>query len=384
MTAADQTTPNAVLRCWAEIDLRSLRDNVTCIRNYLGAGREYVAIVKADAYGLGLQAIVESLLTAGVNSFAVANITEAIHVRQLAPQQRIIILSPILPGEEGALVEYNLIPIISSVDELNRLQRLGKSTHQSIPFHLKIDTGMGRLGIHYEDKESLAQLFQPSPDAHLEGICTHFPCADSDVEFTRLQRQRFTSLLDSVQLPERADFLIHADNSAGLDTIDPGGTFNAVRIGLLQFGCAPNPSAATAKLALRPVLSLHTRIGLVKNLPKDASVSYGRTFFTTGDTRIAVLTAGYCDGIPVAASNRAQVLVNGIRCPVIGRVTMDQTIIDVSHLDPASLEVGAIATIVGRQGNGQIHLREFSDWADTIPWEICCSISKRVARITIR
>lgn len=382
MTTTSHLPTTTVLRCWAEIDLHSLRKNVATIRSFLGDQREYVAIVKADAYGLGLKAIVRTLIDAGIRSFAVANITEALHVRELAPTERIIILSPILPGEEEALADYQFIPIISSLAEHQRLHQLGESLGTSIPFHLKIDTGMGRLGVHFEDTASLSELIAPHPHAHIQGICTHFPSADSDTDFTRLQRQRFVAILNKYNLPGAAPLLIHADNSAGLDTLEPVNCFNAVRVGLLQFGCAPNPKATTARLDLQPVLSLHTRIGLIRELPAGSSVSYGRTHITSRHSRVAILTAGYCDGIPVAASNRAQILVAGTRCPIIGRVTMDQTVIDVSHLDPATLAVGDNATIVGKQGTEHIDLHEFSAAAGTIPWEICCSISKRVARIT--
>lgn len=382
MTTTGQIPTATVLRCWAEIDLRNLRTNVATIRRYLGGQREYVAVVKADAYGLGLGAIVRTLLASGVRSFAVANVAEALQVRDLARRARIIVLSPILREEDEYLFEHDLIPMISSPGEHERLQELGRAHGTSIPFHLKIDTGMGRLGVHFEDIASLATLFAPHPHAHIVGICTHFSCADSDPEFTRRQRERFLAILKKYPLPASEVLMIHADNSAGLDSLEPQMCFNAVRIGLLQLGCAPNPASVTGDLPLSPVLSLHTRIGLIKELPAGSGVSYGRTHVTSSRCRIAVLTAGYCDGIPVSASNRAHILVAGTRCPIIGRVTMDQTIIDVSHVDPAAIAVGDIATIVGSQGKESITLHEFSAAAETIPWEICCSISKRVARIT--
>jgi alanine racemase len=176
-----------------------------------------------------------------------------------------------------------------------------------------------------------------------------------------------------------AELFIHADNSSGIETLPGASPFNAVRIGLLQFGVLPHPQSLLAQVRTEPVFSFHTRVGLVKRLPRGTSVSYGRTHTLHRDSTVAVLCAGYADGLPRAASNRAQVLIHGHRCPVLGRVTMDQTVVDVTDAPPVSC--GDEVVLVGRQHGGEITLTEFSRAADTIPWETLTSVTKRVPRI---
>jgi alanine racemase len=173
--------------------------------------------------------------------------------------------------------------------------------------------------------------------------------------------------------------LIHADNSAGLETTPGDGVFNAVRVGLLQFGILPHPHSMLARVHAEPVFSFHTRVGLVKTLPAGTGVSYGRTARLPRDSRVAVLTAGYGDGIARSSSGRAQVLIGGRRCPALGRVTMDQTIVDITDV-PGEVSCGDAVVLVGRQGSAEISIQEFSDWADTIAWETLCSVTKRVPR----
>jgi alanine racemase len=172
---------------------------------------------------------------------------------------------------------------------------------------------------------------------------------------------------------------VHADNSAGLETMPEKSPFNAVRVGLLQFGILPHPNSLLAQVRTEAVFSFHTRVGLVKCLPRGTTISYGGTHTLARDSTVAILCAGYADGIPRAASNRAQVLIHGRRCPVLGRVTMDQTIVDATDVPAA--QAGDEAVLVGRQKGAEISIAEFSRWADTIPWETLCSVTKRVPRV---
>nr|MCU0792341.1 alanine racemase [Opitutaceae bacterium] len=178
---------------------------------------------------------------------------------------------------------------------------------------------------------------------------------------------------------DRERLFIHADNSAGLETIEQAGPFNAVRVGLLQFGILPRAASLLAEVRAEPVFSFRTRVGLVKNLPAGTSISYGCTRTLTRPSRVAVLTAGYGDGIARSVSNRGSVLIRGMRCPILGRVTMDQTIVDVTDLP--GVVAGDEVVIVGKQHSAEIPLTEFSAWAETIPWETLCSVTKRVPRI---
>ena len=219
---------------------------------------------------------------------------------------------------------------------------------------------------------------QANPFLELKGVCTHFSCAGNDPDFTHQQRQIFLKTLAGLKgLPE--DALIHADNSASLEYFSPEGVFNAVRIGLLQFGVQPASHALLANVPVEPVFYFFARIGLIKTVPAGTGISYERTHITKRPTRIAVLTAGYGDGIPTTLSDKGKAIIQGRVCPFLGRVTMDQTIVDITDVPGA--EVGDTATLIGRQGDQEISVMDFSSWAQHIPWEVLCSITQRVSRI---
>lgn len=367
------------LRCWAEIDLAALERNIRSIRSALPDRIRFVAVVKADAYGHGIYQAVARLMLSGADIFAVANVSEAAAVRELGPGWPILLLSPVLPDEDSFLLEYDAMPTVSSLGEVTRFQTLAARAGRTLSVHLKIDTGMGRTGVWHDRGQEVHTAITRSPNLKLAGIFTHFSCADTDPAFTDQQRRLFLGFLDRLTLDPESELLIHADNSAGLETFSEASPFNAVRVGLLQFGILPYEHSILSAVRTDPVLSFHARVGLVKTVPSGTGISYGRTQIVSKDTRIAVLTGGYGDGIPRACSNRGQVLIRGNACPILGRVTMDQTIVDVSaHPDVA---VGDRATLVGRQGEAEITIGAFSRWADTIPWETLTSVTKRVPRI---
>jgi alanine racemase len=316
----------------------------------------------------------------GADLFGVANITEASQLRELGPGWPILLMSPLLPDEDRYAAEYDLAVTVSTPDEVSRMERAGAAARRKIAVHLKVDTGMGRLGVWHEDTPALARQITSSPNLRLAGISTHFASPDDDKAFTEEQRRRFLGALQASTLTAAGgDVLVHADNSAGLETMPGSSPFNAVRVGLLQFGILPHPGSMLAQVRTEPVFSFKTRVGIVKRLPAGTTVSYGRTRTLARESTVAILCAGYGDGIPRSVSNRASVLIRGRRCPVLGRVTMDQTIVDVT--DVTGVGSGEEAVIVGRQGRDEISIAEFSRWADTIPWETLCSVTKRVPRI---
>ncbi len=366
-------------RCWAEIDLAALARNLKLIRSALPAHMRYVAVVKADAYGHGLHQVAAQLMHAGTDLFAVANVAEAAALRELGPGWPILVLSPVLPEEDALLVEHSLAPTISSIEEVERFARVAADAAIALPVHLKIDTGMGRLGVWHEEAAGPYSRIAGEKSLRLAGVFTHFASSDEDPEFTQVQRARFLAALDRCEGLRLDDILVHADNSSGIETLPGSSPFNAVRIGLLQFGIVPRPNSLLSQVSPEAVFSFHTRVGLVKKLPAGTDISYGRTYTLRRPTTIAVLCAGYGDGLPRAASNRAEVLVHGTRCPVLGRITMDQTIIDVT--DVPGVVCGDPVVLVGRQDGAEISIAEFSRWADTIPWETLCSVTKRVPRL---
>ncbi len=372
------TTPPRALRCWAEIDLAALERNLRLIRASLPPRMRYVAVVKADAYGHGLHHVAARLMHAGADLFAVANVTEAAALRELGPGWPILVLSPLLPEEDSALAELDLAGTISSADEVARLSAVGGRAGRTISVHLKIDTGMGRAGVWHEEAPALCAQVLGTRRLRLAGLFTHFASPD-DPGFTAEQRARFLDVLSRCDGVDPRKLFIHADSSAGIESMPDASPFNAVRVGLLQFGILPRPDSLLAQARTEPVFSFHTKVGLVKRLPRGTAVSYGRTHTLRRDSTVAILCAGYADGMPRAASNRAQVLIHGRRCPVLGRVTMDQTIVDVT--DCPDVRCGDPVVLVGRQQNEEISIAEFSRAAETIPWETLTSVTKRVPRI---
>jgi alanine racemase len=367
-------------RCWVEIDLAALERNLKLIRASLPPHIKYVAVVKADAYGHGLHHVAARLMHAGADLFAVANIAEAMALRELSNDWPVLLLSPVLPEEDRYLADYDLAATVSSADEVRRFDAVGRAAGKPVAVHLKIDTGMGRLGVWHEQARELHALIQAAAGVKLAGVFTHFSSADEDPAFTEEQRQIFLRVLAGFAGFKPDGLFIHADNSAGLETTPGTSVFNAVRVGLLQFGILPHPHSLLARVHTEPVFSFHTRVGLVKRLPAGTGISYGRTHRLKRDSTVAVLVAGYGDGIARSSSNRAQVLVGGQRCPVLGRVTMDQTIVDITDV-PGPVSCGDPVVLVGKHGRNEISIAEFSDWSDSIPWETLCSVTKRVPRL---
>jgi alanine racemase len=366
------------IRAWVEIDLGRLELNVANVRAALPEHLSYVAVVKADAYGHGLEPIVGRLMRAGVDVFAVANLSEAASIREVGKGWPILILSALLPGEESQAVALGVMPTVSSLPEVERLAKAAAEARRPLSVHLKIDTGMGRLGVWYPDAVPLYEAIRLSPHLHLAGIFTHFACADSDPEFTATQRRRFLGTLRKLPSWDDAPRLIHADNSAGLHSFARQGPFNGARVGLLQFGVQYHPSSLLAAVDVAPVLSFHTRLSLIKELPAETGISYGQTHRLRQRTRLGILAAGYGDGIPSALSNRGEVLLRGRRCPILGKVTMDQTVIDLSAAPDAN--PGDVATLIGHQGTEEIAAKHFAKESNQIPWEAFCAITQRVAR----
>lgn len=369
------------LRCWAEIDLAALERNLKLIRASLPPHIRYVAIVKADAYGHGLPQTAARLMHAGTDLFGIANIAEAMTIRELSADWPVLLLSPVLPDEDRYLAQYQLAATVSSADEIRRFDAVGRAAGRPIDVHLKIDTGMGRLGVWHPEAAELYAQIRAAAGLRLAGVFTHFASADEDPAFTEQQRQLFLTALRTLPGLDPAKLFIHADNSAGLEsTPGAGSVFNAVRVGLLQFGVLPHPNSLLARVRTEPVFSFHTRVGLVKDLPAGTGISYGRSHILQRPSRVALLTAGYGDGIARACSNRGAVLIHGRRCPILGRVCMDQTVVDITDVSD-EVRCGDPVVLVGRQGAEEINVAEFSRWSDTIPWETLCSVTKRVPRL---
>ena len=366
------------LRCWAEIDLAALERNLRRIRSALPPGIQYISVVKADAYGHGIQPTAARLMQTGVDLFAVANVKEATDIREMGTGWPILILGPLLEEEDQAILEYDLIPSLSNEEELCRFVKLAKKKAKPLGVHLKIDTGMGRMGCWWEHAPAFLQKVLQAKEIDLQGVLTHFPLPQ-DLEFTNQQREKFLSVLQPA-LDQNPNLLVHADNSSSLQTMHHGAPFNGIRIGLLQFGIAPPRESALSDLKVEPVLSFHSRLALVKDLPAGASLSYGCEKTLKRDSRIGIIAAGYGDAIPLHCGGKARGLIDGQSYPLVGRVTMDQTLIDLTHSQRVP-ETGEPITLIGRQDGEEISLGELARHGNTIEWELLCSITKRVPRI---
>ena len=378
-------TPQSYYRCWVEVDLGALRHNVALLRQRIGPSVRLMAVVKADAYGHGLAQVAGTLMQCGVDAFAVATLSEALLVRQIGGRGwPILLLGAALPFELPKLVEQEITPTVSTLEEAQHISEEAGRQRKIVPVQVEVDTGMGRVGLWHE--EAVAEIRKLAGLAHLrvEGLYTHFPSADQNVAVTR---DELTALLRVVEELRQAGLsipLLHAANSSALLNV-PEATLRLVRIGLLLYGLVPVGCTAPG---FRPLLAFKARVAFVKTVEPGRSISYGQTFVAQRRMQIATVAAGYGDGFSRHLSNRAEVLIRGQRCRVIGRVTMDQIMVDVSDLP--RVQCGDEVVFIGRQagpaGGGpaaEITALEVAGWADTIAWEILCGINKppRVPRV---
>ncbi|MHB8524348.1 MAG: alanine racemase [Limisphaerales bacterium] len=368
-------------RCWAEVDLNALRENLAWLRHRVGEDVKIMTVVKADAYGHGLKQIAALLMQSGSDLFGVANLQEAQAIRSVGRGWPILMLGACLPGEVDTAVRDDVMPTISTGDEANRFAAAAKKSGKTVPVHLKVDTGMGRLGVKASEAWELIEHVLGSPGLDLQGLYTHYASVEDDAKFSRQQAVEFGHLLQRLAANGIRIPLVHANNSGAL-LHEPDTVFNLVRPGLLVYGVVPTgrrPQASTLQNHLRPALSFHCRVSLIKQIPRGTPLSYGQTFVSPRQMRVATITAGYGDGYLRAGSNRAYVLIGGRRCRVLGRITMDQTLAEL----PRSLaaQPGDEAVLIGRQGDEEVTANQLAAWCGTVPWEILTNITYRVPRV---
>ena len=368
-------------RCWAEVDLEALRENLAWLRHRVGPQVKIMTVVKADAYGHGLKQIAALLMQSGTDIFGVANLAEAHAIRSVGKGWPVLMLGACLPDEVEHALRDGVMPTISSLAEAKWFSRAATSLHKTVAVHLKVDTGMGRLGVAPAKALGLIRQLAGLPAIKVTGLYTHYASAEDDADFSRTQRKRFERLIEQLVPENIAVPLIHANNSGAL-LYEPGTSFDLVRPGLLVYGVVPpgkRPLAAALQKNLRPALSLKCCVSLVKEIPRGTSLSYGCSFVAPRKLKVATLTAGYGDGYMRSGSNQSQVLIGGRRCAVLGRITMDQMIVDVSRVP--RVKSGDEVVLIGRQGDDEITVGELAVWCGTVPWEILTNISYRVPRI---
>jgi alanine racemase len=357
------------VRTWAEIDLAAIRQNIGVVRRRIGAKAEILAVVKADAYGHGVAPVAQTLAPE-VAIFGVANLKEARELMALGTGRDIMLLSACLPAERTGAVEGNFIVTVSGAEEASSFADSGRAR-----INFKIDTGMGRIGCPADSVLDALRVIRGMKNIELHSVSTHLPSANEDLVFTSSQLDEFAKLTNQIReiFP---DVKAHALNSAGILTreVECG---EIVRPGLMLYGVSPVPAMQSE---LCPAMAWKARVAIVREVAKGSSISYGRTFIAPERMRVAVLALGYADGFPRHASGTgAGVLLHGKHCPILGRVTMDQIMVDVS----ASPEVraGDAATLIGKEGHSEITGNELAERAGTIAWDVFTGIGQRVQRV---
>ena len=371
-------------RAWAEISLPRLRKNVEIIRSLNSADTEIMAVVKADAYGHGDEHIVRCLAEqCGINYFAVSNLDDAIAVRKFAPDADILILGYTPPEYAHEIAMYNIIQGVVSTEYA---QELVKNTPAPIRCHIKIDTGMGRIGLKHDTPEKCAaeiEAMMKIDKLSVEGIYTHFAVADSDapdnIAYTDKQEKFITDTYDVLVSHGIKLRHLHFMNSAATCYRNSSRS-TLSRAGIILYGLHPDVSLDIPE-GLEPLMELKAVISHVKTVNIGDSISYGRTFVADHEMKIATVTIGYADGYSRLLSSKGEILVHGKRCKIVGRVCMDQLMIDVSDVPEA--KSGDIVTLIGEEKGDRITADDLAQIYGTIGYEVVCGISKRVPRIYI-
>ena len=372
MSSIDKATGS---RC--VVDLSALRANLGTARRLAGPGAAILAVVKADAYGHGDVRTARVLCEEGVRYLGVTDAAEGVRLREAGVDAGIVVLGSVYPGDAAALVRHSLAPVVSNLDLLRHLDAYGARHGVEVPCHLKLDTGMGRLGLLPEAIEEWLPELDRLRAVRLVGVMSHFATAEEPASPScRGQLCAFRLTLERMRAAGHRPVLAHMANSAALIGL-PEARFDMARPGGMLYGIYSHPPLAE-RVRLAPALTWKTRVLQLKTLPKHTPVSYGGTFVTRRKSVIATLPVGYADGYKRSLSNKASVLVRGRRAPVAGRVTMDLTMVDVT--DIAGVAPGDEAVLLGTQGAETISAEEMAGWADTISYEILTSISPRIPR----
>jgi alanine racemase len=375
MTAIPQGRPTVCL-----IDLDALRWNFRQIKQRVGPKVKILCMVKANAYGHGARAVAKTLAASGSDGFGVATVEEGIELRQAGIRQPIIVLAGVYLEQLDLFLQNDLIPVLHDLETLRALEKTLAGQGMTLPIHLEIDTGMGRTGfLDSQINDWLPELGKLNA-LKLECVFSHFSDGETANEaYTENQLKSFLLVTERLRRAAFVPSLIHMAKSGAIITV-PDSHLAMVRPGLILYGIYPSPDMAK-EIHLKPVLGWKTRILQLKRLPRGSSIGYGRTFTTKRDSLIATLPVGYADGYQRLFSNRACVLVHGERAPVVGRVSMDLTVIDVT--DTGGVQQGDEVVLLGRQGDAEISADEMAAWSNTISYEILTSIGARVPRIHI-
>ncbi len=362
---------------WADIDLTALRHNLGQAQGCCLETQRLLAVVKADAYGHGAVPVTRALQQCGITDFAVATLEEGLELRAAGVADPILVLGGCFPGQEGAFVEHQLMPALFDADLASRLGSEAIRRGKRARVHLKVDSGMGRVGFRREQLQEFIPRLQSCPGLEIAGFMSHLACADElDSSVTGAQLDLFLQMLDMLRQAGIAPPDVHLNNSAGLVAWNRP-EFTLARPGIMLYGGLPGADFAD-RVSLRPVMNLRTRIAQLRELPAGIGVSYGHSFHAPQDMKIAVLPIGYADGYNRLLSNRGRAILHGRIVPVVGRVCMDWIMLDVTGIEQA--KVGDCVTLLGAADGLVISGDDWAGQLETISYEVFCRIGGRVPR----
>ncbi len=374
-------------RVWAEINLDNIAHNISRIRKKVGNNIKIMSIVKADAYGHGAVVTAKVLLYNGADCLGVATCDEGIDIRQNNIFVPTLILGYTPESKLNDVIKFDLIQTIFNIEMAQSLSRCALKLGKKVHIHIKVDTGMSRLGF-LPNKESVNDIITISnlPNINISGIYTHFADSSGDSkDFTYEQQQKFVDFLKCLEQAGINIPIKHCSNSGAILNYC-GFNMDMVRPGILQYGLKPSNDTLSEtnfnELNLKPIMSLKTQVSYVKTLPEGVSIGYGRTYFTKRETKVATIPVGYADGYSRAMGNKGRVLINGESAPIIGTICMDQFMVDITKID--NVKNGDEVTLIGVQGKNEISADEIASLENTINYEVICNIGKRVPRIYLK
>jgi len=374
--------PHPRQRAWVEVSEAAISANAAVLRRHLAPGASLMAVVKADGYGHGAVPVARAAAAGGASCFGVATLQEGVELRQAGIEHPVLVLGNLTQPEElRTCLHWQLMPTLSGMREALLCQNLASGSGRPLPVHLKLDTGMARLGAPWAEGPRLVEAIAGLEAVPLAGVYSHLADADAPGEgedpLTRTQRQRFEEVLRALWRQGLDPGCRHLANSAGT-LRSPALHYDLVRVGLALYGHRPAAHLGT-DLALQPAMRVRARVSLIREVPAGVGVSYSHRFITSRPSRLAVVGIGYADGVPRLLSNRLQVLFRGCPVPQVGAITMDQLVLDAT--DVPALEAGSIVTLLGDDGDARIDPQAWSEPCGTIPWEILCGFKHRLPRL---
>lgn len=370
-------------RVCANINLDALENNVKEIRRVIKDDTKLMCVIKADGYGHGARKMAMELDKMGADWFAVATADEGVELRNSGVEKPILILGFTYPDQYDDLIKYNITPTVITYDNAKELSDYAAKKNAVLDIHVKLDTGMSRIGIMINDQtvDVLIKMSQLG-NVRIQGIFTHFACADErDKSITHRQIEKYNRVIGELEARGLHVPIKHASNSAGIMQF-PEANMNMVRAGIILYGLYPSEDVDKSILDLQPVMELKSHVAYMKEIGAGQGISYGLTYVTKRRSKIATITVGYGDGYPRQLSNRGRVLIKGQSAPIVGRICMDQFMVDITDLE--NIEEGDEVTLVGRDGNEFISVEEVADMVGSFNYEFICVIGRRIPRVYLR